>query len=181
MSWEIIERPGYFGKKRDEIFTGYNEEYGKDNWRIMWSWNNRIIPWTTACHVYEYSYFVDSFNREDMWKELTQVAEDVYDFDESDRKSGLKYTIQESPATHMQDIAIRRVVFARGWEFQGKELVRIRSHEEKYGKLLSPGKVPFHVPNLIPQPALKSWWDPGSVEQWYQSAKVLQKRLQAKL
>ena len=59
----------------------------------------------------------------------------------------------------------------------GKELVRIRNHEEKFGKLLSPGRIPFHLLDLIVQPALEGWWNEGSVEQWYQSAKVLQARL----
>ncbi len=27
-------RPGYFGKRRDEIHRNYDLKYGKDNWKI---------------------------------------------------------------------------------------------------------------------------------------------------
>ena len=29
--WKIVERPSYFGKRRDSIQAGYDEKYGTDN------------------------------------------------------------------------------------------------------------------------------------------------------
>lgn len=87
-----------------------------------------------------------------MWQDLLAVATDVYDHDLSNCASGLDYTRQEGAATHLQDIAIRRVALRRGWRFTGDELVQIRSHSSYWGNLLSPGRVPFHLPEHIVTP-----------------------------
>jgi len=35
-NWEVIGEPlGYFGKQKDLIQTGWNEEYGIGNWRLV--------------------------------------------------------------------------------------------------------------------------------------------------
>jgi len=174
MSWKTIGRPGFFGEKRDETFKQYNEKYGEGNWKIAWKWKDEYLPHITACQIYEDAYYSDSFRREDLWKELIKEAKDVYDHHESDIESGLDYLVQKGAATHLQDIAVRRVVMRRGWKFQGDKLIQIRSHKEYWGEKLSPGKVKFHLPELIIEPRLEGWWDDYSIEQWYQSAKVLQ-------
>ena len=43
-----------------------------------------------------------------------------------------------------------------------------------WGKLFSPGKIPFHMPEMIVKPPLDSWWNKGSIEAWYQNNKVMQ-------
>lgn len=177
MEWETIGRPGFFGKKKREIFEGYTQKYGKENWRIMWTWNDIIIPWIDACLIYEDAYFEDSKEREDLWQKLILEAKDVYDFDKSNIESKLKYEIQEGPSTHIQDITIRRVVLLRrGWQFKGNKLIQIRSHKSYWGEQLSPGKVKFHLPELITEPQFEGdyWWDFNSVEDFYQRHKVLQ-------
>jgi hypothetical protein len=174
MTWKTLERPGYFGKKRDEFYKRYNETFGKDNWRIMWQWNGEQIPYGLACQIYEDGYYFDSFRRETLWKELGAVAKEVYDHQESDIESGLDYSIQSGNATHLQDIAIRRVMFRRGFRFKGDKLIQIRGHEEYWGQMLSPGKVSFHLPELIIVPHLEKWWNKDSIEDFWQSNKVLQ-------
>jgi len=77
-------------------------------------------------------------------------------------------------ATHLQDIAIRRVVERRDWKFHGSELVQIRGDTTLWGSRLDPGKVPFHRPELIVSPPLVSWWNKNSIEDFYQSNKFLQ-------
>ncbi|MBI2047218.1 hypothetical protein HYT26_03585 [Candidatus Pacearchaeota archaeon] len=176
MAWRTFERPGYFGKKRDEFYRQYDEKLGKDNWRIMWQWNGDAIPYIVACQLYEDGYYADSFRREDLWKELASIAKDVYDHQESDTQSGLDYSVQNGNATHLQDIAIRRVMLRRGCIFEGDKLVQIRSHTEYWGQKLSPGKVPFHLPKLIAVPHLEKWWDYNSIEDFWQSNKILQVR-----
>jgi hypothetical protein len=174
MIWRTIERPGYFGLKRDEFHRQYNERFGKENWRIMWQWNNEVLPFPIASLIYEDGYYADSFKREDLWKELASVAKDVYDHQESDVLSCLDYTVQNGFATHLQDIAIRRVMLRRGLEFKGDKLVQVRGHKEYWGQNLSPGKIPFHLPDLIVVPHLERWWNRNSIEDFYQSNKVLQ-------
>lgn len=174
MTWRTVKRPGHFGKKRDELYIQFDDEFGKENWRIVWQWNGETIPYITACQLYEDGYYAHSFRRERFWKELASVARDVYDHQESDVQSGLDYLIQTGNATHLQDIAIRRVMLRKGCKFEGDKLVQIRSHAEYWGQNLSPGKVPFHLPELITVPHLKKWWDYNSIEDFWQSNKVLQ-------
>lgn len=175
--WKTVERPGFFGKKKAEKYKIYDDKYGEGNWRVMWKWNGLTISWLDACLLYEDAYFEDSKKREDLWMELISEAKDVYDHDKSDVKSGLDYLIQDGPATHIQDITIRRVVLLRRcWKFEGKKLIQIRSHSKYWGELLSPGRVRFHKPQHILDPPIEFdvWWNPNSVEDFYQRNKVLQ-------
>ena len=92
--------------------------------------------------------------------------------------SGLDYSIQHEH-TRFHDISIRRVLFHAGRAFQGEKLIQIRydkDHPNWYSEHFDPGKVPFHAPQLIITPHLKGWWDINSVEDFYQSNKVLQVR-----
>jgi hypothetical protein len=36
VTWRSIERPGYFGRRRDQIMLGYDAKYGAGNWRLAW-------------------------------------------------------------------------------------------------------------------------------------------------
>lgn len=186
MDWVSVERLGYFGKKRDEKHRQFDETYGEGNWRIMWRWGKEgrlIIPFyahdrriISACTIYEDAYFIDSFKREGTWLELIAKANNVCDIDEGDVESGLDYLVQKGPATHVQDIAVRNVVCRRGWNFEGSELINIRSHKLRWGQKMSPGKILFHTPDLIISPHSLGWWDYNTVEDFYQSNKILQIR-----
>ena len=57
MEWKTVERPGCFGKKRDEIYSLWNEKYGNENWRIAWEWGSLIIPKDFAVQLYEDGYY----------------------------------------------------------------------------------------------------------------------------
>ena len=173
MEWKAIERPGYFGKKRDELFRGFNEKFAEGKWRIVWKWGNYFTDFVNACKIYEDGYLLDSFNREGLWKDLIKTARNVWDMEESDTESGLDYSAQKGKATHLQDIAIRNVVFRRGWEFEGDKLIQIRSHADYWGKQLSPGRVEFHMPGKIEMPHIPGWYDEKSIEAFWQDNKFL--------
>jgi len=174
--WKTIARPGYFGRKKEEKIAGFNENYGEGNWRIMWQWGENIIPWEISCLIYEDGYYADSFKREGLWKDLASKAREVYDYVEDDVLAALDYSKQKKEYTHLQDISIRRVVLRRGWKFEGSKLIRIRHHDNYWGANLSPGKIAFQSPELIVSPHLENWWNQNSVEDFYQSNKVLQIR-----
>jgi hypothetical protein len=174
MKWETVCRPGFSGKERDKRGKQWDERYGEGNWRIAWVYGAQVIPFKHACLVYEDAYYHDSFKRRDLWTILIQTASDVYDSNVSNVNSGFDYLKQETDSTHLQDIAIRRVIMRRGWDFQGEELVQIRSHDDFWGEMLSPGKVPFHNIPAIKEPPLTGWWDEDTIEDFYQSNKVLQ-------
>ena len=175
--WETVSRPGYSGRKKFRQIGDWNREFGVDNWRLAWMWNGHVVPREFAWQLFEDGYLHDSYNRETRWIELMTHAREVYDISEDDVSSGLDYMIQNGRATHLQDIAVRRVMMRRGYLFNGDRLVRIRGSSDEFGDF-SPGRVPFHQPDKIQgTPIAKGWnWDDGSIEDFYQRNKVLQVR-----
>ena len=170
---KLIERPSFLGRKKEKVHAQWNERFGENNWSLIWRLGEHLLDFNQACLIYEDSYFLDSFNREPLWKNIFSIASNVYDNSETNVQSGLDYTIQEASSTHLQDISVRRIGLRRGWNFEGSELVQIRGPESK-GYQLMPGIVPFHLPDLIEKPNLSpKWASPTSVESWYQNNKWL--------
>ncbi|PIN68735.1 hypothetical protein COV93_08270 [Candidatus Woesearchaeota archaeon CG11_big_fil_rev_8_21_14_0_20_43_8] len=173
MTWRTISRPGFFGKRRDEIKSGFDEKYGKDNWRRAYQWGREIIPREMAMQLYEDGYLMHFKRHLSVLEWLISTACDVYDNAESNVHSGLDYAAQENDSCHLQDISIRRCIVRLGRYFEGDHLVEIRSKSSE-GAHLSPGKVLFHMQEMIKKPGLESWWNPGMIEDFYQSNKLLQ-------
>src|SRR3990167_2717471 len=172
--FELIERPGYLGRKKRERHEEWDRKFGKNNWTFVWKFGERQLSFEEACLVYEDAYLRDSSDRkrEKIWKDLFANAWDVYDNSETNVNSGSDYTIQEAYSTHLQDIAIRRVGIRRGWKFKGEKLIQVRGSESE-GYLLMPGIVRFHFPKMIKMPdgvnLAPSWAHPKSVESFYQN------------
>jgi hypothetical protein len=181
MEWATIERPGVFGHKKSQIFSDYDSSFGKGNWRIVHAYQGKFIPFRKVCSLFEQAYFQDSVRRDNLWNDLRKAASEVYDIDPSDINSGLDYLVQNNTSTHIQDIAIRNVFRRNGWNFQGSELIQIRGNAKPFGQKLTPGRVEFHQPQDIVIPHLEGWWDKDSVEDFYQSNKVLHIKGQSKL
>lgn len=175
MEWRIVKRPGYFGKKRDEIEGDFNRRYGPGNWRLAYVWGKLVIERGFALQIYEDAYYMHFFFNPDVLAWLIGTASEVYDTAPSNVASGFDYNLQETPNNHIHDISIRRAVARHGFSFMGDHLMEIRGNNSE-GKNLSPGVVPFHADSLIYQPPIKGWWRPGSIEDFYQSNKVLQVR-----
>jgi len=174
--WILDERPGYLGKYRNEFYARWNNLYGRDNWRLVWKFGEGLVDFIGACAIYEDAYFEFLKQNPKVLKQLVDEAADVFDDAPSNTNSYLDYNLQETERTHIQDIAIRRCVVRRGLRFKGHELIQIRDKEGNHplSMILSPGRVPFHKPALIETPELEGWWQPGSVEAFYQSNKYLQ-------
>ena len=170
---ELIERPGFIGRKKQEKYKEWNEKYGEDNWGFIWKWGGLLIDFKQACLTYEDAYYKDSFERERLWKNLFFKAKDFYDNVETNVNSGTNYSIQEAYSTHLQDIAVRRVGLRRGWKMKGTRLIQIRGPESE-GHELMPGKVKFHEPEKIERPDMLPWWaEPNSAEAFYQNNRWL--------
>lgn len=177
--WEFIERPSYSGKHRNERHKRYDEEYGKGNWRIVWQLRNGLIlDFLGICALYEDAYHEFLLIHPTVLDQLINEASNVYDDEPNNVESGLNYLNQETIRTHIQDIAIRNSLIRMGKWFQGEELIRIRDVKgtHPFSMTLSPGRVPFHLKALIKKPEVEGWWKPGSVEAFYQSAKIFQVR-----
>jgi hypothetical protein len=173
--WKFYERPGYFGRRKAEVLQGYDTKFGKDNWRLVWEWGELRLEWLMAIQLYEDGYYNFLKDSLPIYNELVLKVGEVYDNNISNIKSGLDYTKQETPATHLQDIAIRRCMVRFGAWFQGKTVIQIRHNSDSpTGRILSPGRVPFHLPQMIKQPQLIGWWEPNTVEAFYQSNKIIE-------
>lgn len=174
--WRTVKsQPGYFGLEKRKIIAGYNREYGLGNWRIAWEVNREVQEFDKAMELYEEGYYQHLIKHPDIVEYLVKNASDVYDYDPKNVNSGHDYTVQGS-ATHIQDISIRRIINLRlNRRFEGSKLIQIRGRsEDEVGRNLQPGNIPFHRRDLITKPELTGWWQPGSIESFYQSNKILQ-------
>lgn len=175
--WVRVGRPGAFSVRKHEIERNYQQLYGEH--RIVWSAGAETLDLDGAIELYTEayrSYFESNLSELD-W--MTTNYEDVYDNNLSNITSGCDYKNQEFGGNHYQDIAIRKAAKALGFEWarNGCYLeIRTTGMGAKWG----PGNIPFHRPELIPQPELPGWWNagkigkPGSLESYWQSAKYLE-------
>ena len=173
MNWKTIERPGYFGKKRAELHSGWDKKYGPGNWRIAYTWGDMVIERELAIQIYEDGYFMFFRDNPDKLHWITSIASDIYDTAPSNVEAGLSYEHQETPSSHIHDVAIRRAIMRLGETFKGDRLVHVRWTGSE-GFDINPGVVAFHLPNMIVVPKIKGWWYPNSIEDFYQSNKILQ-------
>ena len=181
MSWKTIERPGYFAKKREELHDRWINKWGIDNWRIAYEWGDLVIPRREAIQVYEDGYYEFFKTNPETLEWLVNTALDIYDTAPSNVEARFSYNKQETPNNHVHDVAVRRAVMRLGKWFKGDHLMHVRG-EKTEGAVISPGVVPFHLPDMIVKAEVKDyggkgfWWEPNSVEDFYQRNKVLQIR-----
>lgn len=180
--WRNVERPGYFGRRRDLRHAQFDAQHGAGNWRLAWivpAFKDNpevVLSFVQACKViYEESYFQHLQNRPvdvDFICEFTECIDNA----PTNVHSGLDYTAQEAYSTHIQDIAVRNVLAKLGRAFTGKrtELLVIRSVDSN-GHQFGPGNVPLYRPGIITRPSLcPAWASRDSVEDFWQSNKWLQ-------
>lgn len=177
LAWNAVTRPGYFGAKRNGKTADFNARFGAGNWKIQWKVGNEWFCPTEALLLYEDAYCEWFKAHLDKAKLLATTASDVFDDSPTNMRSGLDYSIQETPRSHYQDVAIRRVLLRLGLKFHGTHLVQVRRSNKGFGGEFSPGYIPFHRPELIEQPPLKGWWESGSIEEFWQSNKYLLKKV----
>jgi len=176
----VITQAGFFGKKRADIYAGYDDQFGAGKWRVAWEIptdaSSVITDMAGVMALYEDAYFAHLQSNPELLAELTAAASNVYDDASSNVGSGFDYTIQETNLNHLHDIAIRRSVLRLGTWFHGEELIQIRGSKSQHplSKELSPGVVPFHLSRLIRKPEVIGWWKEGSIEAFYQSGKIVQ-------
>lgn len=184
--WRNVERPGYFGKRRDTAHARFDAQHGAGNWRIAWviagyplGTPDLAFDFVHACRLlYEESYFQYLKDRPDDVDFICEFTECI-DNSPTNVHSGLDYTAQEASSTHIQDIAVRNVLHKLGRSFTGErtELLVIRSADSN-GYRFGPGNVPFYRKEIITQPSrCPTWANAGSVEDFWQSNKWLQVRI----
>lgn len=186
MVWITVERPGYFGDKRDELQARWNDQFGAGNWRLAWQWGELALGKSEALQIYEDGYYEFLKSDSEVLDWLITTASDVYDTSPTNIQARFDYNVQETQNNHLHDIAIRRALLRTGNWFAGDKLLEIRN-PEKEGWRLAPCMVPFHLPELISTEPIKDyrkkgyfWWEkrgvPNSIEAFYQRNKLLQRK-----
>ncbi len=187
-NWTTIARVGYIGKLHERVMDSLSRFYG-NSVRIAQTLDGKAISRNEALRQYEQSYYQFLKNDRQLLEWLVSTASDVYDTSPDNVNSGLDYDVGQEKLTHIQDIAIRRAVTRINLEdkgipyeqtnlptieiFRGDHLVEVRGRESE-GHMLNPGVVPFHRPGAILQPQRQGWWEGGSIEDYWQSNKVIQ-------
>lgn len=185
MDWKTVERPGYLGKKRDEVEVNWNQRFGKGNWKIAYEFGGLVVPREMGIELYEEGYYHFLLGNPNVLDWLVTTASDVFDTAPTNVEARFSYSQQETPNNHVHDVAIRRALLKTGNWFAGDHLVHVRGPKTE-GSRLAPYMVPFHMPEFISDKSIKdygnkgSWWDElgvsKSVEAFYQKNKVLQAR-----
>ncbi len=170
--WQVVCRPGYVGHRGAAAAADHDACLGQGRWTIAYLWRDGVISRAAALSLYEDAYFHFLGGRRDVLDWLCATASEIYDTAPSNVDSGLDYHAQEGGPTHLQDIAIRRALQRLGRALAGDHLVQIRGRQSE-GYRLNPGEVPFHDSDGIIKPALPGWWRSGSIEDFWQSNKVL--------
>lgn len=181
MTWVSVERPGYFGRRRDQKIARINAQYGIGNWRLVHVVEGTAYEFVEACQLfYEESYFRYLADHPEDVDFICQFGECI-DNAPSNIQSGCDYEHQEAYSTHIQDIAVRNVLkhLGRWFTAEREEILVIRSPDTN-GYRFGPGNIPFYDPKLITQPEIcPAWANSGSVEAFWQSCKTLQVRKEA--
>jgi len=81
-NWRIESYPGYFGKRRDEIEKGYDEKYGKGNWKLAWYVDGQFYDFDEAIQLYEDAYLLFFMHHPEHLVKVMNY-ENVYDNDPS--------------------------------------------------------------------------------------------------
>lgn len=183
MTWVTVGPPGHLGSRRAARHADWDARFGSGNWRLRWQVGPALHDQTAAVALYEDAYVTHLTGHPGLVETLVSTARDVWDHEPADTASGLDYTVQHGRSTHLQDIAVRRALVRLGTWFAGAELIRLRRPSDaahgvaaELGTQLDSGLVPFHRPDLIAGDEVSGWWQPGSVESFYQSNRLLQHR-----
>lgn len=166
------------GTQRGLVIRQLNKTYGFLTWRFAWKVApDRCVPFRRAVALYEKSYEIHLRTHPEKLHYLVTEACDVFDNDESNVVSGVNYFIQGAKLTHLQDIAIRRVMQTLGQSFCGNRLIRVRKtrNADAIGRSLSPKFVTFCDPEIVqlfsptdqhPVPTVEDFWQNNRVVQY---------------
>lgn len=173
--WRRVYRPGFFGRRRDQIVRELNDKYGTGNWDLRWCTSAFPdgLTFNEACILcYEYSYlcwFMEFPNDVDFICSFGECIDNA----PTNVQSGCDYEKQEAFSTHIQDIAVRNVLKLLGRKFEGdKDNILVIRSTDSNGHRYGPGNIPYFNPTDIIYPSkCPKWANYGSVEDFWQSNK----------
>lgn len=188
VNWQTIEHPGYSGKKKDEQIARWNSEYGEGSWRLAWELaNGEVLDYEGVIwKVYVPGYVKHFLLNPQEAEFLTQNYSYAYDKDMVSKEEAFDlYALYNKPGRPNQfhNVALNIALeWYLGMPFRGEKPIQVREgkpgipiEEQPVGYLWSPGRIATVRPDLIPDYPLETvWWHPGTIEDLYQRAKVLQ-------
>lgn len=188
-TWYTVERPGYQGKKKDAQIAHWNQCYGEGNWRIAWELNSGLVQ------NYEqifYNFYVPGYVKyflqyPDEAHFLTTNFSYAYDKDMISKDEAFDpHALYDKPGKPNQfhNVALNLALeYYLGLPFRGNIPIQVREGKPDtdpitwpQGWRWSPGRIDAVRQDLIPKNDIKGWWSPGTIEDVYQTAKVLQIR-----
>ena len=184
------DHPGYLGARRTAKEQEWTEQFGKDGWRFRWQTKEgRILDFPEVFQVYVDGYVQYFEQHRDEAEFLVKNFSFGYDYDMINKQQAFDpFALYDRPGVRNQfhnvafNIAVERVTRK---EFEGTEPIQVRDakpgtpiEERPAGWKWSPGYIPCVDQSIIPSVELdgEQWWENGSVEDFYQRAKVLQVR-----
>ncbi len=187
VTWTTVDRPGYFGKGREEQEKLCNEKYGKDNWRLAWQTpQGTVLTYDGVIQEYIEGYTEYFRQHLDEAKYLTDNYSFAYDKEIITKEEAFDpYALYQKPGKANQfhhvalNIALEKVL---DMPFTGKEAIKVRAgkpntpiEEWPVGWKWHPGRIPcIHPEEIYNGEFPNQWWEKGSIEDFYQSNKVLQ-------
>lgn len=173
LSWVTLGRLTLRSRQGSARLRSLDERFGAGGWRLRHQVGTELLDIPQAAAHVERSYRLWLQARPELTHWLCTTAREVIQFSSTNAQAGLDYSIQERKQEHIHDIALRRVLHDLGLQLRGTEVVQIGGRTPR-AQLLSPGVVAFHNPGLIMSPPARGWWQPDSVECFWQSNRVIQ-------
>lgn len=185
-SWKTVSRPGYLGKNKEIQYAAWDKEFGQGNWQIAWQLSSgEILGFDQIFQLYVDGYVLYFENHLEEAMFLTDNYSYGYDKDLVSKEEAFNpYALVNVPGRPNQfhNVALNIALeFYLHMEFKGAEPIQIREGKPNTdpstwpaGWQWGPGRIPSVHPELIPESSLTSWWQRGSIEDLYQSAKILQ-------
>jgi len=187
VNWITVDRPGYFGKNREVQEKLWDEKYGIGNWRLACQTPQGIVL-TYDGVIQEYIEGYAEYFRlhPDEAKQITESFAYAYDKELVTKEDAFDpYALYQKPGKANQfhhvafNIALERVLKS---PFKGSEPIKVRAGKpetpiEKWpaGWKWHPGRIPCVHPETITNREFPNqWWEKDSIEDFYQSNKVLQ-------
>ena len=193
------DHPGYLGARRTVREQEWTQRYGEEGWRFRWQTSRetggRIMGFDEVFQVYVAGY--EQYFRQHLDEANYLISNYAYgyDLDPITKEQAFDpHALFDKPGVRNQfhnvafNIALRSVT---GKDFQGTEPLQVRDsrpgtpvEERPAGWRWSPGRIPCVDPTIIPQGVTltrEQWWENGSIEDFYQKAKILQVRRYASM
>lgn len=188
--WQTVERPGYLGKKKDEMYKLWNQKYGERMWRIVNEMaNGEIFSYEDIIwKIYVPGYTAHFLMNPDQAKFVTDNYSYAFDKDMISKEQAFDlYALYNKPgiANQFHNVAFNlSLEYFLGLPFKGARPLQVREgkpgtpdNEQPEGYIWSPGRILSVRPDLIPSINIEgAWWGKGTIEEQYQKSKALQIR-----